>query len=62
MKECPSCGARIRGNAIKCPECNTSLDVNQEFICMNCERRFFGKRNVCPHCGSKNIYKKSEYL
>lgn len=62
MKECPSCGARIRGNPVTCPECNATLDVNQEYICTNCEQNFFGKRKVCPHCGNKQIYKKSEYL
>lgn len=62
MKECPNCGAKIRGNSTVCPECNTSLDVNQEYMCTNCEQTFFGKRNACPHCGSHNIYKKSEYL
>ena len=62
MKECPSCGAKIQGNPKTCPECNMSLDLNQEYICTAWDKSFFGKRNSCPHCGSKKIFKKSEYL
>ncbi len=62
MKECLNCGAKLRGNHIKCPECNASLDVKLQYICTNCEHSFFGKRSICPQCGSNKIYRKSEYL
>jgi RNA polymerase subunit RPABC4/transcription elongation factor Spt4 len=55
MIECPSCRAELEGNPDICPECGTSLDVNQEFFCADCEQSFFGKRNICPYCGSKKI-------
>ena len=47
---CPSCGAKISGNAKFCPECGKALGPK---FCPECGAKISGSAKFCPECGKK---------
>lgn len=60
--KCGSCGFLVLNLAGSCSNCNTSMNYPDSaynhirYTCTNkkCKKKFFGRKESCPHCNTKN--------